>query len=100
VNVVLFVNDLMDRSKLSGVFDGARFGRQPSDADGAELVIVDLTRFGESVAEIRAAAPDARIVGYGPHVDTEAADAAITAGADAALPRSRFFRDPGATAAP
>ena len=59
-------------------------------------MIVDLARFGSEVAALRAAAPAARLVGFGPHVDDATAAAATEAGADVVLPRSRFFRDPGA----
>jgi hypothetical protein len=48
------------------------------------------------VAEVRAAAPDARIVAFGPHVDTALLEQATRDGADAVLPRSRFFQDPTA----
>ncbi len=41
---------------------------------------------------MRAAAPGARIVAFGPHVDTEGLAQARRDGADAVLPRSRFFR--------
>jgi hypothetical protein len=43
---------------------------------------------------VRAAAPDARIVAFGPHVDTELLTRATRDGADAVLPRSKFFLDP------
>jgi hypothetical protein len=46
---------------------------------------------------VRKAAPDARVVGFGPHVDEAAAEAALNAGADEVMARSRFFRDPSAT---
>jgi len=45
---------------------------------------------------VRAAAPDARIVAYGPHVETDVLERAARDGADTVLPRSRFFQDPGA----
>jgi hypothetical protein len=48
---------------------------------------------------VRVVAPDARIVAFGPHVDDAGAEAATAAGADAVLPRSRFFRDPAAAVA-
>ena len=59
-------------------------------------MVVDLARFGDAVAPVRATAPGARIVAFGPHVD----DAALTQprrdGADLVLARSAFFRDPRA----
>jgi DNA-binding NarL/FixJ family response regulator len=93
--IVALTTDLMDRSKLSAAIPGVQFG----SADGADVVIVDLGRGAQSVAALRAAHPAARIVCYGPHVDDVSADAARAAGADAVLPRSKFFRDPAAAIA-
>ena len=62
----------------------------------ADVVIVDLARFGAEVAALRAALPSARLVCFGPHVDEASAAAASAAGADVVLPRSAFFRDPAA----
>ena len=77
----------MDRSKLSAAIPGVSF----SLTDDADVVIVDLGRGVEQVAQLRASHPNARIVAYGPHVenfdDVEA---------DVVLPRSQFFRDPAA----
>ncbi len=56
------------------------------------VVVVDLARHAAKVLEIRATVPDARIVGFAPHVD-EIASAADQTGVDVALPRSRFFHD-------
>ena len=53
-------------------------------------------RSGQHVRAVREAAPSARIIGFGPHVDDEGANAARADGADVVLPRSRFFRDPSA----
>jgi hypothetical protein len=92
LSVVALVSDLMDRSKLSGAISGVVFSLR----DDAEVVIVDLARGADQVAQVRASHPGARIVAYGPHVDDEAMDAAKAAGADVVLPRSRFFRDPAA----
>jgi hypothetical protein len=92
--VSALVTDLMDRSKLSAAIPGVQFQL----ADDADVVIVDLAR-GPAIAEIRASHPNARIVAYGSHVDTDSMDAARTAGADDVIPRSKFFRDPGAAIA-
>jgi hypothetical protein len=64
------------------------------------VVVVDLARFADAVVAVRAAAPAARIVAYGSHVDDAALERARTEGADAVLPRSLFFRDPAAHLAP
>jgi hypothetical protein len=93
VHIVLFVPDLADSSRIRPATPGAVSGRTADDAAGADLVVVDLARAGHLVAGIRAAAPAARIVAFGPHADTDAFDRARRDGADAALARSRFFRD-------
>jgi hypothetical protein len=93
---VAFVRDLMDRSRLGEALGTVEFGRTPSAAAGAAVVVVDLASFGDQVAGIRAAAPDALIVGFGPHVDDDLLARARADGVDRVLPRSRFFRDPAA----
>jgi DNA-binding NarL/FixJ family response regulator len=90
--VCALTTDLMDRSKLSAAIPGVAF----SLVGDADVVIVDLARGVEQIAMVRADAPDARIVAYGPHVDDTSMGAARAAGADVVLPRSRFFRDPAA----
>ena len=96
MNVVAYVTDLMDRSKVESAVDGVSFARDPAAAAGADVIVVDLARFGNAVGAIRAAAPDARIVAFGPHVDDELLERARAAGADTVLARSQFFRDPAA----
>jgi DNA-binding NarL/FixJ family response regulator len=93
VNVVAYVTDLMDRSKIQSAVPGATFARDPAVATGADVVIVELTRFADVVTAIRAQAPDARIVAFGPHVDDELLQHARDAGADVVMARSQFFRD-------
>lgn len=92
--VVALVDDLMDRSRLTSMLPGIRFARGAPECAGAAAVVVDLARRGGEVAEVRAVAPGARIVAFGPHVDDDAARRAVRDGADVVLPRSRFFRDP------
>jgi hypothetical protein len=94
--VVALVDDLMDRSRLSAAVPGVEFVRDAHAAAGADLVVIDLARYGSSVRAVRTAAPGAQIVAFGPHVDDEALAAARDAGADDVMPRSRFFRDPAA----
>lgn len=92
--VIALVDDLMDRSRVRGALgDEVRFVRTPAETSGADVAIVDLARHGGAVAAVRAAAPTARIVAFGPHVDDAAMAAAHADGADVVLPRSRFFRD-------
>jgi hypothetical protein len=94
VRVCALVTDLMDRSRITASVGDALFVRDAGACTGADVVIVDLARFGAVVAAVRAVAPAARLVCFGPHVDEASAAAARAAGADAVLPRSKFFRDP------
>jgi DNA-binding NarL/FixJ family response regulator len=96
VKVVALTSDLMDRSRITGAIAGVEFASDPAGCSDADVVIIDLARFGSAVREVRRALPDARIVAFGPHVDEEAATDAREAGADVVWPRSRFFRDPAA----
>jgi hypothetical protein len=91
--IVALVPDLMDRSRVSAALPEARFTRDPADCAGATVVLVDLARHAGEVAAVRAAAPAARVVAFGPHVDDDALDRARADGADTVLPRSRFFAD-------
>ena len=86
----------MDRSRIGGAISDVEFVRDAAACAGAGVVLVDLARFGSEVGAARKAAPDARLVCFGPHVDEAAAEAAVSAGADVVMPRSRFFRDPAA----
>ncbi len=94
--VVAFVPDLMDRSKLAAAGD-VTFVSAPGDladaVDGADLVIVDLSRPG--VLEILRGLPperSARLVGFGSHVDRELLEEAQRSGCDEVLARSSFWR--------
>jgi hypothetical protein len=102
VRVVALASDLMDRSRMTAAIAGIAFARDPTECEGADVVIVDLARFASAVGDLRRALPNARIVTFGPHVDEDAAAGARASGADVVWPRSRFFRDPAAalTAAP
>jgi hypothetical protein len=92
--VVALVGDLMDRSRVSAAAPDVVFASTPTAAAerGPSVVVVDLARHGGAIAALRAALPTARIIGFGPHVDGDAADAARRDGADLVLARSRFFR--------
>jgi hypothetical protein len=94
VKVVALVADLMDRSRVSAALPETTFAAEAAACAGADVVIVDLARHGGSVAALRAAAPGARIVAFGPHVDGDLLRAAAADGADVVLARSQFFRDP------
>lgn len=96
MHVVALVDDLMDRSRLSAALPGATFARDANACADADTVVIDLARYAAAVADVRAAAPAARIVGFGPHVDEQMLDGARAAGADLVVARSVFFRDPPA----
>jgi hypothetical protein len=92
VRACALVPDLMDRSRLASAVPGIRFVRDASEVAGADLVVVDLGRTTD-LAAVRAHAPTARIIAFGPHVDEAGFAAAERDGADRVLARSRFFRD-------
>jgi hypothetical protein len=100
MRVCALVRDLMDRSRISATVPAVEFVGDVDACAGADVVLVDLARFGADLPALRAALPSARLVCFGPHVDDAAADAARAAGADRVLARSRFFRDPGAAIDP
>lgn len=90
--VVALVPDLMDRSRLAGptvTVVAVGPGRLAAAvAEGADLVVVDLSRPRALDAVAGLAVP---VVGFAPHVDTDVADAARAAGVEV-LARSVFFR--------
>ena len=94
--VVALVDDLMDRSKLAAAVPQCEFARGPDECAGADVVVVDLARHADAVAAVRAVAPAARLVAFGPHVDDRLLEGARADGADVVVPRSQFFRSPAA----
>ncbi len=94
MKVVALMTDLMDRSRVSAVVPGVEFTADAAACAGADVVVVDLARHPAGVAAARAAAPGAWVVAFGPHVDGALLARATADGADAVLPRSRFFQDP------
>ena len=100
MKIVAITTDLMDRSRISGALDGVEFARDATACAGADVVVIDLARDAGLVGAVRAAAPDARLVAFGPHVDAEVLEQARRDGADVVLPRSKFFQDPAGALAP
>ena len=100
MRIVAITADLMDRSRISGAIDHVEFARDATTCAGADVVVIDLARDAALVGAVRAAAPDSRIVAFGPHVDTELLEQATRDGADIVLPRSKFFQDPAGALAP
>ena len=99
MRVVALIGDLMDRSKIAAAVPDAGFAAAADECAEADTVIVDVKAHPGAVAVTRRIAPAARIVAYGRHDDPEALAAARGEGADAAMPRSRFFHDPAAAIA-
>lgn len=87
--MVGFAPDLMDQSRLRNAGVSMAGSLQELVGTAADLVVIDLSRAGalEAIASI-----DAPVIGFGPHVDTAALEAARTAGCRLVLPRSQFFR--------
>jgi DNA-binding NarL/FixJ family response regulator len=96
VRVVALVGDLLDRSKIAAALPDTQFASAAGDCAGADVIVIDVKVHADAVGEARKLAPDARVVAYGRHDDPAALEDARANGADAALPRSRFFRDPTA----
>lgn len=93
----------MDRSRISGAVDSVVFLRVAALATAAadpsvDVVAVDLAKHHAALGEIRTCFPNARLVGFAPHVD-EASKASAGLGVDEAMARSRFFRDPASALA-
>ena len=103
MRVVVLSPDLVDRSHISAVLPDAELvsvaAQLPAAAEGADVVVVDVSRPGvlDVLAQVVASAGD--VVAFGPHVDTAALAAATAAGARA-MPRSRFFVDIAAAVVP
>jgi len=95
VRVVALVDDLMDRSRITAALGPVEFAREADGCHDADVVVVDLGRHAADVAAVRAVAPGSVVVAFGSHVDDAALQAASEAGADHAVPRSRFFHEPG-----
>jgi DNA-binding NarL/FixJ family response regulator len=100
VKTAALVTDLMDRSKIGAALPDVAFASDPAGCADADLVVVDLAGHADAVADLRRLAPRARIVAFGRHDNPEALARARDDGADEALPRSRFFRDPGQAVTP
>lgn len=90
--VLVLSADLMDRSKIAGAFPDATVVRSVDklleSAGAASLLIVDLARLDDPAA---LADVEARIIGFGSHVNADVLAAAEGAGIEA-MPRSVFFK--------
>jgi hypothetical protein len=96
--VVVFAPNLMDRSKIAAAvpdrdvsFVSAAGALSDAAAD-AEVVVIDLSRFG-ALERLSALPEGVRSIGFGSHVDTELLRHASAVGCDTVLPRSKFFAE-------
>ncbi len=99
--VALVGSELVDRSKVMAAAEAVGrdlvVWRNPAAVESGlstatpDLALVDLGHPAAIDAVTRLSAAGVRVVAFGPHVDTDALQAAIDAGAAEALPRSRFF---------
>ena len=94
VRVVALVADLMDRSRISGAIADVTFANDAAATLDADVVVVDHAPLASRGTPGRDAAPRARSGACGAHVDTDAIARAVDDGADVAIARSQFFRDP------
>lgn len=90
--IVAYVPDLIDRSKVAGAGE-AVFVSRPGDlaglSDGADVVVVDLTRPG--AVEAVAGLSHGRVIGFANHTARQTMEAARAAGCGAVMARSEFF---------
>lgn len=103
-HVLLVVPDLFFAARIREAAATLGVSVIEASADGAAatagslesaLAIVDLAAgapAAETVRALREAAPGLRILGFHSHVDVQAREAALAAGADEVLPRSAFTR--------
>ncbi len=103
--MIALTADLFFRSKIEETakalgLERPRFASSAEQAgslaSGSELVLLELgPRTGgvEAVARIKEAAPSARIVAFGSHVDTETLERARQLGATEVMARSRFVQE-------
>jgi len=106
--VIALLSDVMASTRLEGAAREAgctlqtigRVELASTSVAGAAVVILDLTDpvfpFAETYSLIRAAAPEACVVAFYPHVRDDLCQMAGSAGCDIVMPRSRFFGDPAA----
>ena len=100
---VFLSGDLMFASRIKSAAQAAgyefKMGASVPDCPNIRLVIVDLaTRFA-AVASLmetcRQCCPDAQVVAFGPHVQTDRLEQARQAGIPSVLTRGKFDRDLG-----
>jgi hypothetical protein len=93
VKVAALVPDLLFGSKVVAMFEQAGHQVMPAGADlgDVDVLVVDLTTDDVDVEAVgRSAVPT---LGFYAHVEPAVRDAALAAGFDVVVPRSRFARE-------
>lgn len=90
--VALLCPDLLFGSNVEGALRAAGHEVLPGDAQGVDVVVVDLTDDDVDVEGIGSRS-DAATLGFYPHVDVELRRRAEEAGFDQVVPRSRMHRE-------
>lgn len=109
MKVVLLSSDMLVASRLRSTAEraGVTLGIAVNESDLAsrltddtQLVIFDLSQIGlqlpPAIATVRATAPAARVMAFGPHVEEELLAGAKIAGCDEVLSNGQFHREQAA----
>jgi CheY-like chemotaxis protein len=98
--VLLVTGDLLFGSKLDGALRAAGYEVTVAGpaaalecAAAADVLVLDLQADGLDLAALAGSGP--RTLGYYSHVDADVRDAALAAGIERAVPRSRMNREAG-----
>lgn len=94
MKLLLWTDDLMTRTRLASRWQaaGAQLLRR-DDAGTPDLVVLDLTAADalSHLSELRRRWPDAELIAFGPHVDTDVFRQAKAAGATTLVPRGKVL---------
>jgi|SRR5215211_5961902 len=90
--VAVLCPDLLFGSKIEGAMSAAGHEVLRGDAQGVDVLVVDLTAADVDV-EALGRRDDAATLGFYPHVDVEVRRLAESAGFDLVVPRSRMNRE-------
>jgi hypothetical protein len=93
--VALLVPDLLFGSKVEGALSAAGHEVLRGDAQGVDVLVVDLTADDMDI-EALGQRDDVATLGFYPHVEVEVRARAEAAGFDMVVPRSRMNREGGA----
>lgn len=101
-SVWMLSGDLFFASKIRGVVESSggvfRMTKQlPGEEDAPTCIVFDLKAMGETLVDdaetCRRRFPEARLIAYGPHVQTAVLDQARQAGIESVLTNNQFSRD-------